>query len=96
MSGSIGIVKTEYADFDVELQLESGRLLGPITIAYETYGEFNAARNNAILVTHAWTGDAHAAGKHTEEERKPGWWDDMIGPGKVLDTDRFHVICSNV
>ena len=95
MSGSVGIVKTEYAHFDTELQLESGRLLGPITLAYETYGELNADSSNAILVTHAWTGDAHAAGKHSEDDRKPGWWDDMIGPGKVLDTDKYYVISSN-
>ncbi len=93
---SVGIVTTEYAEFDLELQLESGRLLGPITLAYETYGQLNDSRSNAILVTHAWTGDAHAAGRHHEDDRKPGWWDDMIGPGKVLDTDRFFVICSNV
>ncbi|MGW8312288.1 MAG: homoserine O-acetyltransferase MetX [Desulfuromonadales bacterium] len=91
-----GIVKTEYVDFNVELQLESGRLLGPLTLAYETYGCLNVARSNAILVAHAWTGDAHAAGRHTAEDRKPGWWDDMIGPGKVLDTDKYFVICSNV
>jgi homoserine O-acetyltransferase len=96
LSGSVGIITTEYAEFDVELQLESGRLLGPIKLAYETYGELNAARSNAILVTHAWTGDAHAAGRNSPEERKPGWWDDMIGPGKVLDTDRYLVLCSNV
>ena len=96
MTGSVGIVKTEYADFDVELQLESGRLLGPIRLAYETYGVLNAERSNAILVCHAWTGDAHAAGRHSEEDRKPGWWDDMIGPGKVIDTDRYFVVCSNV
>jgi len=95
MSESIGIVKTEYAHFDTELQLESGRLLGPITIAYETYGELNTDKSNVILVAHAWTGDAHAAGRNSEEDRKPGWWDDMIGPGKVLDTDRYHVICTN-
>jgi len=96
LSGSAGIVKTEYADFDVELQLESGRLLGPLTIAYETYGKLNAARTNAVLVCHAWTGDAHAAGRHSEDDRKPGWWDDMIGPGRLLDTERYFVICSNV
>jgi len=89
-------VKTEYVDFDVELRLESGRLLGPLTLAYETYGNLNSAKSNAILVAHAWTGDAHAAGRHNSEDRKPGWWDDMIGPGKVLDTDRYFVICSNV
>ena len=96
LTGSAGIVKTEYADFDVELQLESGRLLGPIRIAYETYGTLNAARSNAVLVCHAWTGDAHAAGRHREDDRKPGWWDDMIGPSKLLDTRRYFVICSNV
>jgi homoserine O-acetyltransferase len=93
---SVGIVTTEYAHFDVELPLESGRVLGPLTLAYETYGTLNAACSNAILVEHAWTGDAHAAGRHHPEDRKPGWWDDMIGPGKVLDTDRYYVICSNV
>ncbi|PLX83841.1 MAG: homoserine O-acetyltransferase [Desulfuromonas sp.] len=96
MSGSVGIVTTEYAEFDTELQLESGRLLGPIRLAYETYGALNADRSNVILVTHAWTGDAHAAGRYAPEDRKPGWWDDMIGPGKVLDTERYFVICSNV
>jgi len=95
LDNSIGIVTTKYADFDVELQLESGRLLGPLTLAYETYGELNQDASNVILVTHAWTGNAHAAGLHTEEDRKPGWWDNMIGPGKVLDTDRYFVLCSN-
>ncbi len=95
MNNSVGIVTTEYAHFDTELRLESGRRLGPLTIAYETYGELNTDRSNAILVTHAWTGDAHAAGRHHEDDRKPGWWDNMIGPGKVFDTDRYFVICSN-
>jgi homoserine O-acetyltransferase/O-succinyltransferase len=95
LNSSVGIVKTEYAQFDVELQLESGRLLGPLTLAYETYGSLNRDRSNVILVTHAWTGDAHAAGKNSPEDPKPGWWDDMIGPGKVLDTDRYFVLCSN-
>jgi homoserine O-acetyltransferase len=91
-----GIVKTEHINFDIELQLESGRLLGPLTLAYETYGTLNSDRSNAILVAHAWTGDAHAAGRHSPEDRKSGWWDDMIGPGKVLDSDRYFIICSNV
>lgn len=95
MNDSVGLVTTEYADFTTDLRLESGRLLGPLRIAYESYGALNAARSNAILVTHAWTGDAHAAGYHSEEDRKPGWWDNMIGPGKVLDTDRYFVLCSN-
>ncbi len=96
LNNSLGIVTTEYAHFDVELRLESGRLLGPLTLAYECYGQLNADASNVILVTHAWTGDAHAAGIHSEEDRKPGWWDNMIGPGKVLDTDRFFVLSSNV
>jgi len=96
LNASVGLVITEYADFDVELRLESGRLLGPLTLAYESYGELNQERSNVILVAHAWTGDAHAAGVHSEEDRKPGWWDNMIGPGKIFDTDRFFVLCSNV
>jgi homoserine O-acetyltransferase len=96
VSGSVGIVKTEYVTFETELQLESGRLLGPITLAYETYGRLNAERSNTILVTHAWTGDAHAAGRNAAEDRRPGWWDDMIGPGKVLDTERYFILVSNV
>ncbi len=95
LDNSTGIVTTRYADFDVELRLESGRLLGPLTLAYETYGELNQDASNVIMVAHAWTGNAHAAGLHTEEDRKPGWWDNMIGPGKVLDTNRYFVICSN-
>lgn len=94
--GSVGVVKTEYVTFDTELQLESGRLLGPITLAYEGYGVLKADRSNTILVCHAWTGSAHAAGRNSSEDRKPGWWDDMIGPGKVLDTDRYFVLSSNV
>ncbi len=96
MNNSVGLVTTQYVNFAVELRLESGRLLGPLTLAYESYGQLNADRSNVILVTHAWTGDAHAAGFHAEEDRKPGWWDNMIGPGKVFDTDRYFVLCSNV
>ncbi|MCD6525436.1 MAG: homoserine O-acetyltransferase [Desulfuromonas sp.] len=96
LAEAINLVKAESMVLEQELRLESGRLLGPLTIAYETYGELNAERSNTILVTHAWTGDAHAAGRHSEEDRKPGWWDNMIGPGLVLDTDKYHVICSNV
>lgn len=92
----IDLVRTRYVTFDTELRLESGRLLGPFTIAYEAYGTLNAAGSNAILVTHAWTGDCHAAGRHHADDRKPGWWDDLIGPGKVLDTSRFYVVCANV
>ena len=96
MSASVGIVTPREVQFDTELQLESGRLLGPIRLAYETYGNLSLRRDNAVLVTHAWTGDAHAAGRHSPEDRKPGWWDNLIGPGKLLDTERYFVICSNV
>jgi homoserine O-acetyltransferase len=69
--------------------------LGPVTLAYETYGALNRDKTNAILVAHALSGDAHAAGFH-EGDSAPGWWDVMIGPGKAFDTDRYFVICSNV
>jgi homoserine O-acetyltransferase len=87
-------VPTKYFTFD-ELGLESGEKIGPVTLAYETYGTLNADRSNAILVLHALSGDAHAAG-YREGEKNPGWWDGMIGPGKGFDTDRYFVICSNV
>ncbi len=77
------------------LQLESGVSLAPITIAYETYGKLNEDRDNAIMVCHALSGGAHAAGWH-QGDKKPGWWDVMVGPGKGLDTDRYFVVCSNV
>lgn len=96
--GSVGIVETQYYTFaepPCQLELECGRKLGPITLAYETYGKLNAGKSNAILVIHALTGDAHAAGRHSPSDRKPGWWDKMIGPGKAFDTDRYFVICSN-
>ena len=77
------------------IALESGAVLGPVDIAYETYGELNSAKSNAILILHAWTGDAHAAGI-AHESGKPGWWDNMIGPGKAFDTNKYFMICSNV
>jgi homoserine O-acetyltransferase len=92
------IVETLYFTFAQppdELVLESGQKLGPITLAYETYGTLDKNHSNAILVLHAFSGDAHAAGYHKGDE-KPGWWDDMIGPGKALDTDKFFIICPNV
>jgi homoserine O-acetyltransferase len=95
--GSIGIVKTEYYSPDQKpWPLECGKMLPEVTIAYETYGSLNSAGDNAILVCHALTGDAHAAGMHTESDRVPGWWEPLIGPGKALDTDKFFVVCSNV
>ncbi|MEJ2354900.1 MAG: homoserine O-acetyltransferase [candidate division WOR-3 bacterium] len=95
---NLGIVETKYftlAEPPNELKLESGKKLGPIAVAYETYGKPNKERSNAVLITHAFSGDAHAAGYHKGEE-KPGWWDSMIGPGKAFDTDKYYIICSNV
>jgi homoserine O-acetyltransferase len=95
---SVGIVQPDYFTFaeDEPFCLESGATVGPVTIAYETYGRLNADHSNAILICHALSGSAHAAGYHSADDRKPGWWDECIGPGKAFDTDRFFVICSNV
>ena len=88
------IVAASSVRFD-SLSLDSGARLSPVEVAYETYGELNARKTNAILVLHAFSGDAHAAGI-SHETGKPGWWDNMIGPGKAFDTDKYFVICSNV
>jgi homoserine O-acetyltransferase len=95
---SVGLVQRQYFTFatDEPMPLDSGEKLGPITLAYETYGQLNADRSNAILILHALSGDAHAAGYHSPEDTKPGWWDDCIGPGKAFDTRRYFVVCSNV
>ncbi len=78
------------------LTLDCGRKLYEVTLAYELYGELSPAKDNAILILHALSGDAHVAGYHDENEEKPGWWDEMVGPGKPIDTDKYFVICSNV
>jgi len=88
------VVETQSASFD-SISLDSGATLAPVEVAYETYGRLNTDHSNAILITHAFTGDAHAAGI-SHEGGKPGWWDSMIGPGKAFDTNRYFVICSNV
>ncbi|MBE6499502.1 MAG: homoserine O-acetyltransferase [Methanobrevibacter thaueri] len=92
---SVGIVETQYYHIDEEIQLESGEILENVTVAYETYGELNKEKTNAILICHALTGDAHAAGWH-KGDRKPGWWEIVIGPGKALDSEKYFIICSNV
>jgi len=97
--GSAGIVKPQYFTFAEEgegMLLEGGRHLGPITLAYETYGTLSPSRDNAVLIVHALSGDAHVTGLHDEGDSKPGWWDNMVGPGKGIDTDKYFVICSNV
>jgi len=94
----LGFVETKYFTFGHppdELILKSGVKLGPITLAYETYGSLNEDRSNAVLICHALTGDAHAAGYHPEDQ-KPGWWNGMIGPGRAFDTNKYFIICSNV
>lgn len=96
---SVGIVEKQFFSFasaKKPMPLESGATLGPVTIAYETYGTLNQDRSNAILVLHAFSGDSHAAGRYTDTDDKPGWWDVMIGPGKGIDTDQYFVICSNI
>ena len=92
---SVGTVKTKYCHPPDEIVLEGGGRLGQVTIAYETYGRLNREKSNAILICHALSGDAHAAGFHESDEH-PGWWDDMIGPGKGFDTEKYLVICSNI
>jgi homoserine O-acetyltransferase len=87
-------LKTQKLEFKNALYLESGRILEPFEIAYETYGKLDEERSNVVLVCHALSGSHHAAGQY-EGDRKPGWWDGIIGPGKAIDTDRFFVICAN-
>jgi homoserine O-acetyltransferase/O-succinyltransferase len=97
-AGGLGEVKTESVVCFTEedpLVLESGATLGPVEVAYETYGELSEGRDNAVFVCHALTGDAHAAGHHGDSERR-GWWDRLIGPGKPIDTEKFFVISPNL
>ena len=96
---SVGIVEKRtytFAEPPNEMQLESGSRLGPVTLAYETYGELNPQKTNAVLILHALTGDSHAAGYYADSDDKPGWWDIMVGPGKGIDTNKFFVVCSNI
>jgi len=98
-SQSVGLVETNYFTFAEppnEMELECGQKLGPITLAYETYGTLSPQRDNAVLIVHALSGEAHVAGYHTPEDRKPGWWDIVIGPGKAFDTTKYFVICANI
>jgi homoserine O-acetyltransferase len=95
---SVGFVQTQTLELFAppnELVMSSGRRFGPIRVAYETYGELSPQRDNAIFVCHALTGDAHVAGWR-KGDRKPGWWDELVGPGKGLDTSKYFVICANV
>jgi homoserine O-acetyltransferase/O-succinyltransferase len=85
-----------FAEPPNEMVLDSSERFGPITLAFETHGRLNATCSNAILITHALSGDAHVAGYASPDDRKPGWWDYMVGPGCPFDTDKYFIICSNV
>jgi homoserine O-acetyltransferase len=98
LKNSVGLVQTQkvrVVEADHPLMLRSGKKLGPIDVAYETYGELTPEKDNAILICHALSGNAHVAGYNNPDDRKPGWWDIMVGPGKPIDTSRYFVICSN-
>jgi len=94
----VGVVEKRLFTFAQEspFPLEGGGGIGPVTLAYETYGTLDPDGSNAVLVCHALTGDSHAAGVYSGDDPKPGWWEVMVGPGKGIDTDRHFVICSNV
>lgn len=79
-----------------KLSLDCGKKIGPVNIRYETYGELNPDKSNAILIVHALSGDAHVAAFHSESDEKSGWWDDMVGSGKPFDTEKYFIVCSNI
>ncbi|WP_231889555.1 homoserine O-acetyltransferase [Tistrella mobilis] len=90
-----GVTRIACLAVDKPMPLDCGRSLGPIEIAYTTFGRLNAARSNAILICHALTGDQHVLGTHPVTG-KPGWWENLVGPGRAIDTDRYFLICSNI
>ena len=92
---SIGIVKTKIFKSSNSLRLKSGKVLKEYSLVYETYGKLNAKKNNAVLVCHALSGNHHLAGKYSSKDKHPGWWDNLIGPNKPLDTNKFFVIGIN-
>ncbi|MGM0470719.1 MAG: homoserine O-acetyltransferase MetX [Bacillota bacterium] len=97
--GGVGLVEEENLtlfDQDNKMQLESGAKLGPIDVTYETYGQLNAARDNVILICHHLTASAHAAGWYSSKDKKPGFWNELIGPDRAIDTNQYYVICTNV
>ncbi len=92
---SVGLVSPTLLHIDLPLLLDCGRTLPSYDLIYETYGELNSAASNAVLICHALSGDHHAAGFHDADDKKPGWWDSAIGPGKAIDTNKFFVVCLN-
>ena len=95
LTDSVGIVKPQKAIFDSPLQLDCGKELKKIELVYETYGSLNERKDNAVLICHALSGDHHAAGYNSTDDKKPGWWDVCIGPGKPFDTNKFFIVCPN-
>ncbi len=95
MVSSVGIVSAQRAQFDTPLQFKSGAVLPRYELVYETYGTLNADRSNAILICHALSGHHHVAGYYADEPKNIGWWDNMVGPGKPIDTDKFFVVGLN-
>lgn len=92
---SVGLVTPQTLKFTDPLTLASGKVLAAYELVYETYGELNASKSNAVLICHALSGHHHAAGYHSMDDRKPGWWDSYIGPGKPIDTNKFFVVSLN-
>ena len=95
LTRSVGIVKAQTAEFDTPLHLASGAVLPAYQLCFETYGTLNAARSNAILICHALSGHHHVAGRYAATDKAAGWWDNMVGPGKPIDTNRFFVVGVN-
>lgn len=94
--GDVGVVQPRDFVHAHPFTFKNGQTLPGFTLRYETYGTLNATRDNAVLICHALSGDHHCAGWHSPDDRKPGWWNNLIGPGKAVDTRRFFVICANV
>ncbi len=95
LPSSVGIVAAKTAHFTEPLSLKSGDVLSQYHLVYETYGKLNADKSNAVMICHALSGNHHVAGKYDEADKNPGWWDNLIGPGKPLDTNKFFVIGLN-
>jgi homoserine O-acetyltransferase len=92
----VGLVKPRDFVYDQPFTFKSGQTISRFTLRYETYGTLNITRDNAVVICHALSGDHHCAGWHSPDDRKPGWWNNLVGPGKAVDTKRFFVICANV
>src|SRR5471030_2688645 len=95
-AGDVGLVRPQDFVFSRPFTFKNGQTLPGFTLRYETYGALNTTRDNAILICHAISGYHHCAGWHSESDAKPGWWNNLIGPGKAVDTRRFFVVCANV